>query len=301
MNNLSRIDLNLLLTLHVLLQERHISRAAARLHKSQPAVSHALARLRELFDDPLLVREGNTLRPSAKAQALQQPLQQALAGLQQVVMPEPFTPAHSQRHFRLAMSDYAATLLLPALLRRLREHAPHITLGISQGSREAMLAAVADGQTDLALGVFPQPPAQVQHEALFEERFVSVADAANLPPGGTLSLQAWLARPHVAVAMRPDMEGEIERALQQRHLRRRIAVSLPHWRVAAELLPGTEFILTIARRSLPPEAQTPRLRRFEPPLPIPPFVFGQIWHPRNAHDPALCWLRAQIADILGNL
>lgn len=298
MDDLDRIDLNLLVTLHVLLQEKHISRAAIRLHKSQPAISHALMRLRELFDDPLLIRRGNALHLSAKAQTLQLPLDQALAGLQKLLIPSSFMAAQSRRHFRLAMSDYAATLLLPTLLRRLNKDAPQVTLGISQGSREAMMAAVRDAETDLALGVFPQPSAHVQHEALFEEEFISVADATTVPSCSALSLTEWLARPHVAVSMRPDTDGEIERALKKHHLRRHVAISLPHWRVATELLPGTELILTIARRSLPPASETPSLRRFEPPLSIPPFVFGQIWHSRSTHDPALCWLRAQIADIL---
>src|SRR5690606_33215975 len=136
MDELRRIDLNLLLTLHALLAEKHVTRAALRLHKSQPAVSHSLAQLRSHFDDPLLVRRDARLALTARAQALVQPLQEALSSLNALLAAPQFDPAVVRGRFRLALSDYAARILLPPLVRHLRQHAPGLDLAISQASRE---------------------------------------------------------------------------------------------------------------------------------------------------------------------
>lgn len=137
-NPLQRVDLNLLVTLHALMTERHISRAAVRLHKSQPAVSHALAHLRALFGDPLLVRRGGKLELTARARELSQPLEDVLAQLGALLAPSAFDASEAQRVFRLVMSDYGARTVLPGLMRRLRTEAPGIDLVVTQSTREMM-------------------------------------------------------------------------------------------------------------------------------------------------------------------
>ena len=296
MNNLRRIDTNLLVTLHALLQEKHISRAAIRLHKSQPAVSHALAHLRTIFNDPLLIRHGRNLTLSAKASTLLEPLTLALEGLENLLVPAVFIPAEAQRRFRLAMSDYGAYVVLPALVRRLRTQAPGISLEVIQGSREAMMTQAHEGKADLALGVFPGLESNTLcYEVLFEEHFVSVADARTLPARGTLSLSDWLARPHVVVNHPTVDELEIESVLKPLGLERKRQITLPHWRVANDLIPGSDLILTVASRNVHPLDST--LRAFAPPLSIPPFSFSQLWHLRCHADPAHRWLRQQITEI----
>lgn len=301
MNNLRRIDLNLLVTLHALLEEKHISRAALRLHKSQPAVSHALAHLRRLFDDPLLIRRSGKLELTSRAAELVQPLTDALGQLGTLLEPPPFDPTRAQRVFRLAMSDYGARVLLPGLVRTLRTLAPGVELSVSQASREAMLANVLDGETDMALGVFPdRAPDELQTHTLFVERFACLADASTLPENGRLDQEAWLARPHVLVAMRTGTDNEIDRALDREGLSRRIAVLLPHWGVANELIAGTDLVLTVARRSLEHIGHDPRLGTFDPPLMIEPFDFKLIWHRRRERDPAHNWLRQMILHVVND-
>jgi len=296
MNNLRRIDTNLLITLHALLVEKHISRAAIRLHKSQPAVSHALAHLRVIFDDPLLVRRGKHLQLTAKANELLAPLTESLERLENLLVSPAFSPADTQRRFRLAMPDYGAFLLLPSLVKILQSEAPGITLGVTQGSREAMLADVNDGEIDIALGVFPTHLyPSLRHQLLFKETFASVADSATLPPSGCLSLREWLDRPHIAVSFPSPAETEVEAALQALGLRREIHITLPHWRVANDLIPGTNLLLTVARRNLSPLNEN--LTLFTPPMAIKPFDFLQVWHARKDNDPAHQWLRQQIAEI----
>lgn len=296
MDDLRRIDLNLLLALHALLTEKHVTRAALRLHKSQPAVSHSLAQLREHFNDPLLVRKSGKLELTARGNALLQPLSEALGKLNTLLGTAPFDPLQERRRFRLALSDYAARLVLPDLMRYVRVHAPGFDFAISQASRDAMLAQLADGELDLALGIFPELPPDIQVQTLFEEDFICLADKAAVPDRSGLTLAQWLERPHVMVALRPDANDEIERALAAMGLQRRITVALPHWSAAVELLPDTDLVLTIARRAVGPLRAFRQLRQFPPPLQLPKLAYQQAWHIRKDTDPALTWLRQVMAD-----
>lgn len=291
MDELRKIDLNLLLALHALLLEKHVTRAAVRLHRSQPAVSHALAQLRAHFDDPLLVRNKGKMVLTARAQSLVKPLQDALGTLNGLLASPVFDPAHTQRRFRLALSDYASRIVLPSLVTLLRRTAPGVDLAISQASREVMLAQLQDGELDLALGIFEAPPEDIRVQTLFVEDFVSIADRQILPAKGALSLDDWLARPHVMVAMRPDAQDEIERALSALGLKRHIALVLPHWSAAVEILPGTDLVLTIARQATVGARHHRALRTFAPPIMIPPMDYQQAWHARKDSDPAHQWLR----------
>ncbi|AWK89118.1 LysR family transcriptional regulator [Azospirillum thermophilum] len=297
MNRLRRIDLNLMVTLHALLTEKHISRAALRLHRSQPAVSHALAHLREIFDDPLLVRRGGKLELTSRARELERPLTDALNQLGALLDPPNFDPARTNRVFRLAMSDYGARIVLPGLVRFLRTHAKGIDLLVSQASRESMMTGVIDGEIDLALGVFPAFVPEIRREALFTESFACLADAATLPPSGDLDLEGWLARPHAQVAVRVGTDNEIDRSLAAMGLQRHVTVLLPHWSIAGDLIAGTDLILTVAGRSLEQAERDPRLRVFKPPFSIKPFDFEQIWHPRREIDPGHRWIRQVVIQI----
>lgn len=294
MDELRRIDLNLLLTLHALLAEKHVTRAALRLHKSQPAVSHSLAQLRDLFDDPLLVRKGGRMALSARAQGLIQPLEHALRGLNSLLETPEFDPALARGRFRVALSDYAAQILLPRLMQHVRHKAPGLDLAISQASREAMLVQLADGELDLALGIFPDTPEEIRVQDLFRERFISLADSAVLPSSGEMELQDWLRRPHVMLALRPDATDEIEKALAARGLKRHIALALPHWGAAVSVIAGTDLILTVASRAAKGREQYQTLREFTPPLDLPEFSYQQAWHVRKEADPAHQWLRESI-------
>ncbi|EGD03751.1 LysR family transcriptional regulator, partial [Burkholderia sp. TJI49] len=286
MNNLARIDLNLLVTLHALLSERHISRTAVRLHRSQPAVSHALARLREIFGDPLLVRRAGRLELTARANELVEPLNDVLGRLGALIEPPAFDPSAAARVFRIAMSDYGARIVLPALVKTLRADAPGIELIVSQATREAMRMQLMDGEVDLALGVLPALQRELHAQPLFVESFACMADARRMPRRGALALDAWLARPHALVAMRDGMDNEVDRALARLRRERRIAVILPFWSVANDLIAGTDLVLTVARRNLDRARDDPRLRVFEPPFPIDSFEFAQHWHARRHGDAA---------------
>jgi DNA-binding transcriptional LysR family regulator len=275
MNDLRRIDLNLLVILDALLSEQHVTRAAQRLHLSQPAVSHALARLRDLLGDPLLVRAGATLVPTPRAMELIAPLAEALAQVQSLLAPNAFDPATAKRTFRLAMSDYGAAIVLPGLIRTLRREAPGIDLQISHASREGMLDAVLNGDIDLAAGVFPELPNELRSTPLFEEHYACLVDRNSLPANGVLDLPTYLARPHVLLEMRGSGTPEIERA--------------------PEFISGTDLILTVASRGLR-EIDERSLVVVAPPFHIPSFTFVLVWHTRRGGDQALNWLNGRIGE-----
>lgn len=293
MNDLRRIDLNLLVILDALLGEQHVTRAAERLHLSQPAVSHALARLRDLLGDPLLVRAGSGLVPTARALELAAPLAETLAQVQSLLAPNTFDPASARRTFRLAMSDYGAAIILPRLIRTLRGEAPGIDLQISHASREGMVEGLLNGDIDLAAGVLPELPGELRSTPLFEERYVCLLDRQSLPAGGVLDLPTYLSRPHVLLEMRGSGTPEIERTLTALRERRRVAISLPHWSVAQRFISGTDLILTVASRALN-EVDDKSLIVVPPPFEIAPFTFLSAWHKRRGGDQALNWLNRRI-------
>ncbi|RIV80986.1 LysR family transcriptional regulator [Aurantiacibacter xanthus] len=299
MNDINPSDLSLLPILEALIEERHVSRAALRLNRSQPAVSHALARLRDLFDDPLLVRGEGGLQPTARALQLAEPLAQALALVRTMIEQPAFDPLQCSRHFRLSLSDYGAAILLPRLVAQLRKSAPLIDLTVVSYGRERALAALVDGEIDLALGVYPAL-AQVRYKALasallFEESFACLYDEAALP--GPLSLERYLAAPHVRVTVALEDDSEIDEALARLGHKRRIAVQLPHWSAAPETVRGTDLVLTAARRSIQ-HLGTGGLRCGDLPFDLASFPFVQTWHRRREMDPAHRWLRDHIAGIV---
>ncbi|WP_338508552.1 LysR substrate-binding domain-containing protein [Pseudomonas poae] len=297
MNDLRRIDLNLLVILDALLSEQHVTRAAERLHLSQPAVSHALARLRDLLGDPLLVRQGGALVATARALELTTPLAEALAQVQALLAPNRFDPATAKRRFRVAMSDYGAAIFLPQLVRALRREAPGIDLQIVQTSREGMIDGVLNGDLDLAAGVFPDTPAELRTTPLFEEHYTCLVDRNSLPDSGVLDLPTYLSRPHVLLEMRGSGTPEIERALKAVRERRHVAISLPHWGVAPRLIEGTDLILTVSSRGVLAIDQE-QLLAVPPPFHIPTFAFELAWYARRGGDAGLQWLSGQVRGVL---
>ncbi|MDP9840136.1 DNA-binding transcriptional LysR family regulator [Neorhizobium huautlense] len=299
-NNLRGVDLNLLVVLDAVLAERHVSRASLRLGMSQPAVSHALARLRDMFDDPLLVRRDGTFVLTTRAQQLVPLLSDTLHQIRMVVGPEQFDPANEVRQFRIAMSDYGSAVLLPQLMPMLRHEAPAVSVVVTHSDRSGMVRQIMDGEVDLALGVFSESPTNFAGSVLFNERFVCVvADDAD-EGSGTLTMEAYLQRPHILVAMKEVGGNEIDVALAKLGFSRRIALALPHWSVAQNLVSGTDLILTIASRAVGPLGMSGNNIVLEPPFSIPEFSFTVNWHDRRTHDPAHQWFREVVRRAVGS-
>jgi DNA-binding transcriptional LysR family regulator len=297
--NLSRVDLNLLVVLEAIVAEGGVSRAAERLNLTQPAVSHALARLRELFDDPLFVRQGRNLAPTALTKRLVEPLRRSLQSLEVLIEKSPvFDPAESETAFTVATRDPLEVLILPRLMRRLAREAPKVDLRCVQVRRRSVEAGLADGSLDLVIDVALPLSERIHRQRVASDRFVVVARKAHprIRPG--FSLATYLAQHHVMVTSRrrgPGAEDiELGQHGQRRHVRLRCRNYLAAFRVVAE----SDLVLTMpARYAALLEARLP-VRALKMPLKIPTLDLYLYWHDRVHDDPANRWLRTRLVEAL---
>lgn len=299
--NLRTLDLNLLRVLDALLAERNVTRAAARLHLSQPALSNALARLRRALDDPLLVRTPRGMVPTPRAAALAVPVHRALADLEEALGNRGFNPATSDQVFRLAATDYVEFVLFPPLIRRLRAIGSRIALHVAPLEETVKADALARGDIDLALGYFRRPDENLHTRALFDERFVCLVRRHHPVVRRRLTLKQFVALDHVLVAPRGVAYGMVDEQLERRGLARRIALAIPHFLQVPFVVAETDCIATLAERVAQRFVTLLPLKIFPPPLEVPGFPVSILWHTRTQHSPAHRWLREQLVEIAGQV
>jgi DNA-binding transcriptional LysR family regulator len=297
--NLSRVDLNLLVVLEAIVVEGGVSRAAIRLNLTQPAVSHALSRLRELFADPLFVREGRILVPTALTKRLIEPLQQLLRSLGSLIeRGEGFDPAESEMTFTVATRDPLEVLLLPALMRQVAVEAPKIDLRTVQVRRRSIEAGLADGTLDAALDV-PLPLSErIHRQRVSSDRFVVVArkDHPTVRPGFVLA--TYLEQQHVMVTARRRGPGAEDIELGQHGLRRHVRLRCRNYLAAFRVVADTDLVLTMTERYVGLLADGVPVRVLAMPLKVPDLDLYLYWHDRVHDDPANRWLRARLAAAL---
>jgi DNA-binding transcriptional LysR family regulator len=303
--HLEALDLNLLVALRALLAERHVTRAAARVGLSQPAMSHALSRLRELLGDPLLVRTPNGMRPTPRAEAMAAPLERALEDIGRLMTsPAPFEPRLSTRKFRIASNDYMELVLFPRLLRRLWTEAPNIDIRIINLA-EAVNVDLAEGRLDLAMGVVelanPDPPRGIRSLDLVSDGFVCVVREDHPVVKKRLSLDDFVALPHALVAPRGEDGSVVDSALARLGKKRRDEEVWDLHRHAPHVVRETDLLLTLAARVAASLAPLLGLRRIPPPLELTSFTMAMQWHERQHVDPAHVWLRELIAAVAKDL
>lgn len=289
------VDPGLLPALAALLRERSVSRAAERLGRTQPAVSHALARLRDQLGDPLLVRVGQRLTLTPRAEALREPLQRLLGQLAELVRPPaPFDPATSTRTFTTMATDYIAALVLPALLPGLRRDAPGIALHLRPPSR-SVYADLGEGAADLGFVVRLAAQPGIRGRRLFMDRFVCVLRDGHPAARRGLDLAAFLDLPHALVAPLGTPGGFVDDALAQHgHRARKVALIVSHFSLAPAALADTDLVLTLPERLAAQLAAQHPLKIVPLPLRLAAFDVSLAWHDRVHHDPATAWMRAQI-------
>jgi DNA-binding transcriptional LysR family regulator len=298
--NLSRIDLNLLVVLEAIVAEGGVSRAAVRLNLTQPAVSHALARLRLQFDDPLFVRQGRTLVPTARTRRLVEPLRQSLGALGRLLEPgQGFDPASSEMSFTVAMRDPTEVLLLPALMRRVAGEAPGIDLGIIQVRRRGIEAGLADGSLDAVLDIPLPLSEQIHRQQVGSDRFVVVARKGHPKVRPGLSLKTYLAQQHVMVTARRRGPGPEDIELGQHGLRRHVRLRCRSYVAAFRVVAETDLVLTMPQRYAVLMTRDLPLRALALPLKIPTLDLCLYWHDRVHEDPANRWLRGRLLEAIG--
>ncbi|AZE30330.1 Transcriptional regulator, LysR family [Pseudomonas chlororaphis subsp. aureofaciens] len=297
MNNLRRLDINLLLTLDVLLAEHNVTRAAQRLNLSQPSVSVHLAKLREIFCDPLLLPGPRGMRPTARADELREPLRRALEALELAVSPaSPFDPGAAANTWSVSASDYGeSTVILPALAG-LRAAAPGTRLAVLELEPGRLVRQAEQGRIDLALHTSEDSPPGLRRRVLFSERYVLVGRAGHPRLQRRPSLAQFGKLEHVVVS--PDgggFHGVTDSALGEVGLTRRVVLSVPHFLFVLSALASTDLVAMLPARLV---RDNPALKVVEPPLEVPGYEMAMLWHERCHRDPAHQWLREFIVASL---
>ncbi|AYC34720.1 LysR family transcriptional regulator [Pseudomonas cavernae] len=295
--NISNFDLNLLRVLDALLRERNVSRAAERLSLSQPAVSNALNRLRELLDDPLLVRAGRSMQPTPRALALEAPIRAALQQIEQSLSGgEQFDPARSRQRFTVAMTDYVELLCMPRLLEQLTREAPGISIAISQLSPQLPTEALDKGDLDLALGRFEQIPGRFAQRLWMSEtlRLVTRRDHPLLAQAP--DLDTFLHLRHLWVHG-GQTKGMVDQWLAEHGLRRAIHYTTPNYLQAAHIVAGTDLAVVLPTRLAEHFAALLPLSLYPLPFEVGSFQLEIVSLGQRQRDAALQWLIEQIGAI----
>lgn len=281
MANLRSLDLNLLVILHALLEERHVTRAARRLALSQPATSNALDRCRHVFDDPLLERVAGEMRLTAKAQSLKEPLSQALLAISTVVETPQAKLTQIRQTVRLVVADQPGLVVMTHLLTKLSASAPKVNLALLpwRSSKDA-LHRLENGEADIAISTFPALPPTFHRQEIGYEGYV-VAMRASHPAVRKFNVDEWLAWPHIVVSGEGDIRGSLEGVLAQQGKARHVGAVVPNFTMIEPLLRATDMIATTPINCL---SDTHALAVFEPPIPVPGFSLHLAWHARRDGD-----------------
>ncbi|MGK4000741.1 LysR family transcriptional regulator [Sorangium sp. So ce1024] len=302
--NLSAIDVNLVIALDALLQERSVTLAARRVGLSQPAMSHALTRLRELFSDPLLIRVGRQMALTSRAEAMipqVAAIVHDLAGLFGGAAPT-FDPATSDRAFRIAATEYVELLLLPQLNAALAQGGPRLALHLLPLDGRAV-DALRSGEIDLAIGAFPPDslPSDLRRTPLFDDRFAGLARVSHPTARGLVDLATYAALPH-AITSRPRahgahgaLDGTADDLIAARGVSRREVMVVPHVFLLPHVIAASDLVATVAARLGRAFSSVMPLRTFDLPFELPPIEIAMAWNGRTEHDPARAWLRDAVA------
>lgn len=294
--NLGAVDLNLLTVLEALLAERSVTRAATRVGLSQPATSHALGRLRAMFDDPLLERAGVVMKPTARAEKLAPQVATALAAVRAVLGPPPrFDPKKAEGVLRLASSDFLQVMILPALIERLASDAPGIDVVIHPTAHLVTSGLVA-GDFDFALAPV-RGTSSLRSEPLFSDHFVSVVRKGHPLLRGRMTVERFAAADHAFTAPAGTRGGAVDNALAERGAQRRVMLQAAQFLVTPFIVASSDLVLTLPKRVAALFQRRLPLVAFEPPLALEPFTISLIWHSRSERDPLQSYLRRTLIEV----
>lgn len=298
MNNLRRLDLNLLLTLDALLAERNVTRAAQRLHLAQPSVSVQLSKLRTYFDDPLLLPGPRGMRPTARAEALATPLRLALEELDRSVMPTgAFDAAQSDVTWRVAAADYGESVLLTPAIAAWREQAPGTRLAILDLQPGQIARQLERAELDLCLHTFNDAPAGLRSRVLFREHYVLAGRAGHPRLRRRPTLAQFARLDHVLVSPQGGgFSGVTDQALAEAGAARRVVLSVPRFQSALAAIAASDLVAMLPSRLVQGRAD---LSVVAAPVVVPAFEMAMVWHERSHRDPAHQWLRGRLAAVAG--
>jgi DNA-binding transcriptional LysR family regulator len=301
----SRIDLNLFRVMDAVYEHRGISGAARHLHLSQPAVSHAMTRLRRLWGDPLFVRQGNAMVPTELTRRVIGEVQAHLHGLQALMgQAGSFDPRTLDMTLRLGMRDVLEAITLPPLVAELAEVAPRVRLASVRVPRDALERMLVQGEVDLVIDRQRRVGGCIQDMHLADDTLAVLmraghvlqgADPAAAPPA--LSVADYFAQPHVMVSMQPDQPDPLQAVWQALGLgEREVILRCQHYFAAANVVAHSHALLTLPRTYALELARTLPLVVCELPVPVPPIGIWMYWHAEREADPVHRWLRGSVAQ-----
>lgn len=298
--NWGAFDLNLLIVFDAVMQERSVTRAGSRIGLSQPAMSHALNRLRYMLKDELFVRTPEGMVPTPRAETLAQPLRNALSEMQLALEPAAFDPAASDRRFALAINNYSAVVLAPPLVAAVSAAAPTVHLDLRPSGTLDIVDRLDRGDLDLTIGSVDSPGERFATAPLLEDRFVMVMRRGHPASRRKLPAAAFAALPHLEISSSREDTGFINRWLAERGLVRRIALRAPYLS-AAPILAQSDMVATLSRRIAQEFVRNHPLQIREPPYDSPRVRTIMLWHRRLDRHPAHRWIRDVILSATKSL
>jgi len=297
--HISRIDLNLLVVLDAIYTEGGITKASEKLHLTQPAISHALGRLRDLFGDPLFEREGRQMVPTPMARNLIEPVRRALRGLESTLNElERFDPATTQKRFTVAVRDVMESTVLPPLLERISESAPHVDVDAVHVDRKELESELSSGTLDAALDVLLPLSEHIPRKQITLDRMAVVARKGHPAVGEGVDLDTYLRQDHVLVSSRRSGPGLEDIELSRHGLPRRIRLRCQHYFAACRVVSQTDLVLTMPGHYARIANKQFGNQILPLPLDMPPLDAYIYWHANVDKEPANRWLREQLVKAL---
>ena len=301
--NLNRMDLNLLVVLETIYSEGSLTRAAVRLHLSQPALSHALNRLRDQFGDALFVRQGNRMVPTPRARQLIDPIRRALSTLENALHEETqFDPAAAESHFSLGLRDVLEATSLPPLMSFLQNEAPHIRISSVRSDRKELETELLDGKLDAAIDVLLPLGPEIHYRRISRDRLVVVARKGHPAiKRKNISLAEYLAVDHVLVSSRRRGPGLEDVELAREGLNRNITLRCQHYFAACRVVEQTDLALTMPEQYAKLANVGLKNLLYKLPFGMPTLDVYLYWHSNNEHNAGHKWLRDKLTEMFKSI
>ena len=298
---LRQFDLNLLTIFDVLIEEQSVTRSAERLAMSQPAVSHALARLRQQLDDPILIKSGDRMKVSQRALEIHTQTRSALTQIEQAISPQPsFDAATSRRVFNIASTDHMESLILPRLLTHIEENAPGVELNIHHLAETLPLEALEKGEIDVAIARTVRLPKRFEHRLLLEDGYLC-AVAKDHPIGNSLSMDSYMNLTHLVVAPAKYRSQTTKQVFEGLGKTPRVVANMQHFLAALHATSESRTVITGPALLLKTFYRRFNLRLIDPPFDLQPTRLDLVWHQFNSAEPGVKWLRELLVSIAAEL
>jgi DNA-binding transcriptional LysR family regulator len=295
------LDLKLLIIFNAVMAELSITRAAKRLGMSQPALSNALARLRDILEDRLFIRGPDGMRPTPRALELAVPVADALRQLQAAVEQRGFVPAEADRTFRLSMSPHASTVLLPPLMERLRKTAPGVQIRVVPKNNSRIVSMLDSKEVDLVIGMIPDLPRRFSVAELFHDRFVCVMRSEHPLSRTPMTLRRFVNAQQVVITATGDEMSLFDHKLKALGFTRPVSLVVNEYLAGLMVIAHTDLITGLFSRILRLAESFSALKICALPLPIDPVPIRMAWHGGLSNHPSYDWLREEIISVSSSI